>query len=607
MGCYIAILLYADDAAVPADTSEDLQLAASIVEEFFNKSQLFIAVPKTFVTVFHSTEDAGVVYADGGVEVDGVRVVIQIYGQEVAAASRFKYLGVHFNEFGSNTNHIEERTCAFERAANMLRASLRRIPSYSFDFMVFLWNTLVQPVMSYGAEVHGWTDADSQRARSEQSKAWRALLHLGGRSPAVAAQTLLGLDSFMITWRVRRAGLFLRLLNSPAGSWTQIALVTLRDLNTAWYTQTVEDVRLVIPTLDLQKGCREEGFYLSCASCRQESSTGKRHTLHAHPQGLSPSQRLQTNRAPQQATDFTCEKNAIKKNNKRLTNELKAILRRQVNTEALNVMRQRAKDSPYTKTSLLWKRELANGPALPTAMQWIGPRCNREAVATLISGDWCLGVHAGNFFGKAFIPNSRNHITDAASLEIEPSRVCLACWHKRRQLCLDDEGHVLFECPEHLVTREAFMKDLSAHTSAAIAADGTGLAKTVTILSSSTPEDWKNFGRFAGQLRQARRRTRKHFEVMQTRLDKEGFEQQRLKWRQNGRFVCRHGVLFAAPLLNACPCMDKNVDINKAWQHARKMASIDHDLKNVIAVPFELNRFRRLGQLRGDLKRLNYV
>ena len=42
LGCIIAVLLYADDAAIPADSVEDLQLAAAIAERFFNDSQLYV-------------------------------------------------------------------------------------------------------------------------------------------------------------------------------------------------------------------------------------------------------------------------------------------------------------------------------------------------------------------------------------------------------------------------------------------------------------------------------------------------------------------------------------------------------------------------------------
>ena len=58
----IALLLYADDAAIPADSIEDLQHSAAIMGEFCIDSHLTISVPKTCVTVFHSDSDQGVVY-----------------------------------------------------------------------------------------------------------------------------------------------------------------------------------------------------------------------------------------------------------------------------------------------------------------------------------------------------------------------------------------------------------------------------------------------------------------------------------------------------------------------------------------------------------------
>jgi hypothetical protein len=129
MGCIIAILLYADDAAIPADSLEDLQLAASIPEAFFNESQLYVSVQKSFVTIFHNKIDKGVYYQDGDVYEDGDLADVRIYGERIKAAPTFKYLGVHINEFGDIDNHMRERTTAFIRAFNLLFASLRRIPA----------------------------------------------------------------------------------------------------------------------------------------------------------------------------------------------------------------------------------------------------------------------------------------------------------------------------------------------------------------------------------------------------------------------------------------------------------------------------------------------
>eukprot|EP00973_Karenia_brevis_P032964 4549803-Karenia_brevis.AAC.1 len=86
--------MYADDAAIPADSASDLQLAAAIFEEFCNSHHLFISIPKTYVTVFHAPDDLDVRYENNQVWVDGGVVEISIYGRLISAAQSFKYLGV---------------------------------------------------------------------------------------------------------------------------------------------------------------------------------------------------------------------------------------------------------------------------------------------------------------------------------------------------------------------------------------------------------------------------------------------------------------------------------------------------------------------------------
>eukprot|EP00973_Karenia_brevis_P012741 1729423-Karenia_brevis.AAC.1 len=66
----MAILLYADDAALPADTLDDLLLSVQIFESFCNNSRLFISVPKTCLTVFHVADDDGVCYQGQEVLID---------------------------------------------------------------------------------------------------------------------------------------------------------------------------------------------------------------------------------------------------------------------------------------------------------------------------------------------------------------------------------------------------------------------------------------------------------------------------------------------------------------------------------------------------------
>lgn len=138
MGMMVAIILYADDAAIPADGAEDLQLAATLFEEFCNDSRLFISTPKSFVIVFHNASDQRVIYQEDGVSVDGVRVEIKVCGHVIAAAGFFKYLGVHLDSTCSQSTHADARVHAFDRAALFMLAGLSRIPAFPQSFVTYL-------------------------------------------------------------------------------------------------------------------------------------------------------------------------------------------------------------------------------------------------------------------------------------------------------------------------------------------------------------------------------------------------------------------------------------------------------------------------------------
>ena len=134
------------------------------------------------------------------------------------------------------------------------------------------------------------------------------------------------------------------------------------------------------------------------------------------------------------------------------------------------------------------------------ALDWIDCPSNRSAVAALLCRDFFLGRYAGNFFAKAFIPQRSAHVQDASNLAIEPSRVCIHCWHLRRQLILESEGHVFFECPRYEAHRAAFVNGVSDTTKKIILEGGSGVAKLVGALGSQLPTDWAAFGIFCGRL-----------------------------------------------------------------------------------------------------------
>eukprot|EP00973_Karenia_brevis_P073308 10185248-Karenia_brevis.AAC.1 len=76
-------------------------------------------------------------------------------------------------------------------------------------------------------------------------------------------------------------------------------------------------------------------------------------------------------------------------------------------------------------------------------MDWIGPVSHRLAVAAFLAGDFFLGRYASNFFGWSFLPQSRIQLERLRNLGIDSRRICLDCWHHRREQYLEDELHVL--------------------------------------------------------------------------------------------------------------------------------------------------------------------
>ena len=244
--------MYANDAALPADNVNDLVLSIRISEEFCNENRLFISVTKSFITVFHHVDDNGVSYKDDTVFVDGRRVVVKIYGKELAAAPRFKYLGVTLSSCGSVRYHIEGRCTAFRRAIASLLSGLVRIPGGSHDFTRYLWFCLVAPVASYGMELFVWTDDDCKDTCSSHWSGLRRLTHLGGRAPINTTSLLAGIPSCTIEWRVRRVALVLRLLNSPPDSLRHLALATFVLLRSPWFSAAVVDMQTGLPGVQLR-------------------------------------------------------------------------------------------------------------------------------------------------------------------------------------------------------------------------------------------------------------------------------------------------------------------------------------------------------------------
>ena len=145
---------------------------------------------------------------------------------------------------------------------------------------------------------------------------------------------------------------------------------------------------------------------------------------------------------------------------------------------------------------------------------------------------------------------------------------------------------------------------MSTHTK--LSSAGSNAQKLPALLSSTLPADWEALGKFFARVRQNRRKFRARCEQLELQIKSREFVHKRCEWKRSGRWVCRHGVFFVSTHRQACQCMSKDSSDPAAWVRARFMPALDLEVQCLVAVPFDLDSFQRLGELQAQLRRLGW-
>ena len=455
--------------------------------------------------------------------------------------------------------------------------------------------------MCYGVEVFCWSEDNVNSFSRAEHAALKRCLGCSSRSPKHAVQCLTGLDPCALEWRVRRLGFFLKLLNSPADSWQHLALVYHRTRSTNWYNTCILDFALALPNVTLHSGFHTETGHDFVHSNGHWSDVGV--WMCAHP--FSAKKDLlgrRSGRLLRHGSRLPSELEAIRRHVRCITMQFRVQLHRQGQSNLFNEIAQRNAIDANAKTSLLSIRLTTPGPSMPCLLEFIGLGLHRQAVGALFSGDWFLGRYAGNYFAKDFIPNTPVQLERARECGVDPSRVCLHCWHSRREAVLEDELHALWLCPRYDDARAHFLAALLASTRAALVATQGASGRFAVMLASSFPVDWQAFAHFAHRVRQSMRLMRIEFETRVRKFMKSSFIVRKAAWRSKGRAVCRHGTFFnVAHAGFRCPCLSGAPDTSPSWQNAVLMPAIDTDLRRIVAVPFVAANRQRLRPLQHTL------
>ena len=182
---------------------------------------------------------------------------------------------------------------------------------------------------------------------------------------------------------------------------------------------------------------------------------------------------------------------------------------------------------------------------------------------------------------------------------IEHNVLCMACWHRRREVVLEDEFHVTCVCPEYTKARS----DLTDHLQ--LGRPLTTFAGFCKLLAIDDTARLSAVCSFLARVRQTRRRLKIMFEQLDEKFITQKFAAKRIAWRLKGKPTCRHGVLFTHLPSTGCKCMAPNSD-DSDWQHAKYMPALNASLKCVVAVRFQRQAYKRLGIVQAEARAMRW-
>ena len=124
---------------------------------------------------------------------------------------------------------------------------------------------------------------------------------------------------------------------------------------------------------------------------------------------------------------------------------------------------------------------------------------------------------------------------------------------------------------------------------------------------SYTPDSEKMqyVAEFLVRIRQSRRRLKVYFERQNETFLRKSYIHKKAAWKSTTGPVCRHGVFFTELPAEGCKCMS-SLSTPADWQTARFMPALHHELKTIVAVPFQVESFQRIGLLQSRARQLGW-
>ena len=144
------LLLYADDIVIFVESSDDLQKGLDVLAEYCKRWKLTVNIQKTKVMVFRK---------GGNLERN---ISFKFEGENIEIVGKFVYLGITFTTGGAFKETHRTLSGQALKAIFKLNQYLYNFTDLSHKHVLDLFDTLVRPILCYGAEVWGFSKFHNQ-------------------------------------------------------------------------------------------------------------------------------------------------------------------------------------------------------------------------------------------------------------------------------------------------------------------------------------------------------------------------------------------------------------------------------------------------------------
>ena len=193
----VSILMFADDIALLSDSEDKMQAMLDHLFTWCSQWRLSLNLEKTKLVHFRHQSIPRTEYDFK-------------YGDEpIGTTTKYKYLGLWLSKHLMLKDTVQPLTASARRALGALMTKFKRCGGFSFDVYTKLYNSLVDPVLSYGAGL--WGTSEYKTANTIQHRACRFFLGVGSNTSNLTTRGEMGWQSQCHKQYIEVARLYCRL------------------------------------------------------------------------------------------------------------------------------------------------------------------------------------------------------------------------------------------------------------------------------------------------------------------------------------------------------------------------------------------------------------